>query len=122
MDSTYITYSDDKGVTWSVPKCIGIDGMPPHFMIHSSGALILSYSCRNEKHMAEKAVVSYDNGETWTEDYLLDDRINLEKQRDMGYPATAELPDGSLITVYYQALPDDWHTSILYTKWRLSDK
>ncbi|MBE6588515.1 MAG: exo-alpha-sialidase [Ruminococcaceae bacterium] len=120
VDSTYLTYSDDKGVTWTVPKCIGIDGMPPHFMFHSSGALILSYSCRNWETMSERAVVSYDNGETWSEDYVLDERINRDKQHDMGYPATVELSDGSLLTLYYQALPDDWHTSILYTKWSLN--
>ena len=121
-DMLGLTYSDDKGVTWTVPKCIGIDGMPPHFMIHSSGALILSYSCRNWETMSERAVVSYDNGETWSEDYVLDERINRDKQHDMGYPATVELSDGSLLTLYYQALPDDWHTSILYTKWRLKSE
>ncbi len=122
VDTVYLTFSDDKGKTWSVPKCSGVDGMPPHFMMHSSGALIMSYSCRNFDCMSERAAVSYDGGETWSEEYILNDNINLDRQRDMGYPATAELPDGSLITVYYQALPDDWHTSILYTKWKLSDK
>ena len=71
--------------------------------------------------MAERAVISYDEGETWSDEYILDDRINMEKQRDMGYPATVELSDGSLLTLYYQALPDDWHTSILYTKWRIEE-
>ncbi len=123
VDTTYLTYSDDKGKTWSTPKCCGVDGMPPHFMMHSSGALILSYSCRNEpdRCMSERAVISYDEGETWSDEYILDDRINMEKQRDMGYPATVELSDGSLLTLYYQALPDDWHTSILYTKWRIEE-
>lgn len=119
-DSVYVSFSDDKGKTWSVPKCTGVDGMPPHFMVHSSGAVIMSYSCRNFDHMSERAAVSYDGGETWAEDYVLNDNINLNRQRDMGYPATVELPDGSLITVFYQALPEDWHTSILCTKWSLN--
>jgi len=119
-DSVYVTYSDDKGKTWSTPKCIGVDGMPPHFMVHSSGAVICSYSCRTWGNITERAVVSYDGGETWEEDYVLNDNINMEKQRDMGYPATVELPGGLLFTIYYQALPEDWHTSILWTKWKLN--
>ena len=47
---------------------------------------------------------------------LLDDRCN---NPDLGYPATTELDDGSLISVYYQQYADDGYTSILYTKWHL---
>lgn len=119
-DTVYTTYSDDCGKTWSIPVCIGVDGMPPHLTVHSSGAVICTYSCRTPETQSERAVVSYDNGETWTEDYILDG--NIGKQKDMGYPSTVELSDGSLLTVYYQALPDDWHTSVLYTKWRLQGK
>ena len=118
--SVYTTFSDDKGKTWSVPKCIGTNGMPPHVLVHSSGAVICSYSDRTYNAQCERAAVSYDNGETWTEDYILDD--NIGKQKDMGYPSSVELDDGSILTVYYQALPDDWHTSVLYTKWRLNDR
>lgn len=120
MNTIYTTFSDDKGKTWTVPECIGVDGLPPHLMVHSSGAVICSYGCRTESNMSQRACISYDNGETWTEDYEIDNNINVKKQRDMGYPSTVELSDGSLLTAYYQALPDDWHTSVLYTKWKLS--
>ena len=46
--TVFITYSDDKGKTWSKPKGIGVDGSPPHLMVHSSGAVICSYSCRTD--------------------------------------------------------------------------
>ncbi len=115
--TVFITYSDDKGKTWSAPKGIGVDGSPPHLTVHSSGAVICSYSCRTEGIRCERAIVSYDNGETWSEDYALDHRIG--NQKDMGYPATVELKDGSLLTVYYQALPGEWWTSVLCTRWRL---
>lgn len=120
MNTVYTTFSDDRGKTWSVPVSIQVDGVPPHLLVHSSGAIICSYACRTDGIQSERAVVSYDNGETWSEDYELDCDITFQK--DMGYPSTAELSDGSLITVYYQALPDDWHTSVLYTKWRLLEK
>ena len=121
--SVYTTFSDDKGKTWSVPKCIGVDGLPPHLLVHSSGAIICSYACRTEGNHSERAVVSYDNGETWTEDYCLYDFAEHNVlQKDMGYPASVELSDGSILTVYYQCLPGQWHTSVLYTKWRLAGK
>lgn len=119
-NTIYTTFSEDKGKTWSVPECIGVDGLPPHLLLHSSGAIICSYSCRTDGIRSEHAAVSYDFGKTWEEDYLLDDRI--DKQLDMGYPCTAELPDGSLITVYYQAYPGDAHTSVLSSKWKLRER
>ena len=118
--TVYTTFSDDHGKTWSTPVSIDTDGMPPHLMVHSSGAVLCAYGCRTEGKWSERVAVSYDNGETWTEDYLLDDRLG--PQKDLGYPSSVELSDGSILTVYYQALPTDVHTSVLYTKWRLKGK
>lgn len=119
VNTVYTTFSDDGGKTWTKPKLCdeGVDGLPPHLLVHSSGAVILSYGCREHNRWAEKAAVSHDGGETWSENYILDDNINEAK--DMGYPATVELPDGSLFTVYYQGYEHDWYCSILYTKWKL---
>lgn len=69
---------------------------------------------------SERACVSYDNGESWTEDYCINDEI--DGQLDMGYPASVELSDGAILTVYYQCWPGDGYTSVLYTKWRLNGK
>ncbi len=118
--TVFTTYSDDKGKTWSPPKGIGVDGSPPHLMVHSSGAVICSYSCRTEGVRCERAAVSYDDGETWSEDYALDHRIG--NQKDMGYPASVELSDGSILTVYYQANPGQGWTNINCTRWRLISK
>ena len=120
LSTTMVTFSDDQGKTWSEPKYIGIDGMPPHIMVHSSGAIVLSYSCRTEGVRCERAVVSYDNGETWTEDYALDHRIGYQK--DMGYPSSVELDDGSILTAYYQANVGEEWTALNCTRWRLFQK
>lgn len=118
--TVYTTYSDDKGKTWSKPQCIECDGAPPHLMVHSSGAIICSYSRRrSDNDRGERAIVSYDGGETWTEDY---DLRNKFKSGDHGYPASVELSDGSILTVYYMSYEDDWQCSILSTKWRLKDR
>ena len=117
MAPVYTTFSDDKGKTWTTPRSIDTDGMPPHLLLHSSGALLCSYGCRTEGKRSERVAVSRDLGETWTEDYILDS--NIGHQTDLGYPSSVELSDGSILTVYYQGLPTDDHTSLLYTKWRL---
>lgn len=118
--TVYTTYSDDKGKTWSKPVCIGVDGAPPHLMIHSSGAIICSYSRRrSENDRGERACVSYDNGETWTEDYDLRSEM---VSGDHGYPASVELSDGSILTVYYMSYGKEWNCSVLSTKWRLKGK
>ena len=50
----------------------------------------------------------------------LDEEFILSNARngDLGYPATTELADGSLVTVHYQPYEQDLRTSIFFTKWR----
>ncbi|MEG0766747.1 MAG: hypothetical protein RR482_03435 [Clostridia bacterium] len=38
---------------------------------------------------------------------------------DLGYPASVELADGSILTVYYQRQKGDRHCSLCFTRWRL---
>lgn len=109
------TYSDDGGKTWSDIVHLGVNGAPPHLCQHSSGALIMAFGRRSEV-FGEYAWISYDGGETWAEEYAID--INTDNG-DLGYPATVELDDGSLLTVYYQQCPEDKYPSLLYTNWKL---
>lgn len=113
--TVYTAFSDDKGASWSSPECLGICGSPPHFLSHSSGALILTYGKRTGP-MGEYAIISYDNGKTFGEEIQLCEAFD----KDLGYPSTVELSDGSLLTVYYQKAKGDRYCSILYTKWRLN--
>lgn len=120
--SIYTTVSKDGGRTWSEWKPTNIAGSPPHLLKHSSGALICVYGCR-EQPFGEFALVSRDNGETWTERYAIDDRA---WDGDLGYPASVEMDDGSILTVYYQkqpgenGAPGDGKPSILFTRWSLA--
>lgn len=109
------TVSEDGGKTWSDVVCTDVSGSPPHLMIHSSGAVICSYG-RREVPYGERAMVSYDHGKTWEEEYVLSESYS----GDLGYPSTVELDDGSLMTVYYQRYENDRKCSILFTKWRLN--
>jgi len=110
-------FSESGGKTWGEVTCTGVSGSPPHLMRHSSGALICTYG-RRETPMGERAMVSYDDGVTWEEEYVLDDQAE-GPGGDVGYPSTVELSDGSLMTVYYQRFPGDAKPSVLYAKWRL---
>jgi len=113
----FTCYSDDGGKSFTTPVCLGILGSPPHLMLHSSGALILSYGRRVPPY-GERAVVSYDNGMTWdmeNELVIFDNAID----GDLGYPASVELSDKSILTVYYQKYNEVEPTSILFTKWEL---
>jgi len=110
----FTTWSLDGGKTWSDMQKLDVSGSPPHLLLHSSGAIICAFG-RREKPFGERALVSKDNGETWEEYVLNVDGID----GDLGYPASVELSDGSVLTMYYQKAPGDRKCSILYTKWNL---
>lgn len=116
--SMYTCFSKDGGRTWTRPEGLGICGSPPHLMLHSSGAVILSYARRNSDTNGTRAMISRDGGKTFGPEIVLSPECPIW---DLGYPATVELGDGSLYTVYYQRHGEDQYTSILYTKWTLDE-
>ena len=70
------TFSHDGGRTWSDPEPLDaedVSGSPPHLLRHSSGAIICVVG-RREQPYGERALVSHDEGQTWTEEYILDSR------------------------------------------------
>lgn len=113
-----LSISEDGGKSWGEVYPTGVSGSPPHLMLHSSGALICSFG-RRENPCGERAMVSYDLGRSWEEEYVLCTAKD-PNQVDLGYPTTVELSDGSLFTMYYQRYEDDAKCSMLYTKWRLN--
>ena len=101
--AVYTTRSSDGGVSWSEWKCTHVNGGPPHLLQHSSGTVILTVGRRTSGDLGEFALVSFDGGETWEKEYSLDDSA---PNHDLGYPCTTELPNGDLVTVYYQVYVD----------------
>lgn len=114
--TTYQSISSDGGRTWSKPEPIlGVRGGGPcHIMRHSSGALISAYGYR-EKPYGIRVMVSYDEGKTWDKDHQI---YTNEFSGDLGYPATVELKDGSLLTVFYARTAED-HCEILQQRWTI---
>lgn len=101
--TVYTTRSEDGGYTWSEWVCTHIAGSPPHLLQHSSGAVVCSVGRRCGEVLGSYAVLSTDGGRSWTREYRLSDPA---PDSDLGYPASAELADGSIATVYYQKAVD----------------
>ena len=110
------TASADGGRTWTPARPLGFHGSPPHLMLHTSGALVCVYGYRLAPY-GQRAMISLDGGETWAYDHILrGDGLD----GDLGYPASVELADGSILTVYYQKVrPAGEKCSLLWTRWHL---
>ena len=102
------TLSSDRGRTWSTPEYLA-EGSPPHLLRHSSGAIVCTQGYRI-KPFGVRAIVSRDEGVTW-EEFILD---ASQPDGDLGYPASVELSDGSVYTVYYR------DGDLLSIKWKLN--
>lgn len=123
--------STDKGYTWSKPEPIlpALGGAPAHLLMHSSGVLVCTYGHREHPY-GVKVMFSTDMGKSWenNDEFIYDADISP----DLGYPASVELSDGSVITVFYAHPekdpesfdPDVIHSGlkpsvILQQKWRI---
>jgi sialidase-1 len=110
------TESEDGGKTWTAPWPAIRHGGPPHLMRHSSGVLICTYGYR-ETPFGQRVMLSGDDGKTWETDYILRDD---GPDRDLGYPGSVEMPDGTIFSVYYQKIADATEKcSLLWSRWEL---
>ena len=117
--TVYQSESDDGGVSWTKPHRIlpELGGSPSHILIHSSGTLVATYGHR-EKPYGVRAMFSRDGGESWEIGYELFEGVSP----DLGYPSSVELPDGSLLTVFYAKESEDGSAVIMQMKWRFEDE
>lgn len=117
------TVSTDGGKTWSEPAATGMVGYPAHLLRLHNGDLLAVYGRRLDP-MGQRACISKDQGRTW----LTDQEIVLsyaapQGSGDLGYPSSAQLPDGTIWTVYYQ-VEKPAHgefPSLMATHWRLKE-
>ncbi len=117
----YLSHSANGGKTWSTPEPLVnsdgniVIGAPPHLLETANGSIVLVYS-RRVAPCGNRAIISHDGGYTWGEEIILGQNWNPEDY-DLGYPASTQLPNGDILTVYYQKYLLDPTPSLLYTKW-----
>ena len=107
--------STDGGPTWSPPHRTLLHGYPPHLIRLSNGYLLSTYAKRWPPY-GEYAAVSRDGGETW--DVANEIKLSTAPNSDLGYPASAELADGSIWTVYYEVDVPGEKPCLKGTHWR----
>jgi len=113
--------STDGGRTWTVTHKTPIWGYPPHLIQLKNGWLLVVYGVR-KKPYSERACISKDGGKTWDvahEIMLTHAIIEHGRTGDLGYPASVQLKDGSIWTVYYEVAHPGEKPSLMGTHWRL---
>ncbi len=118
---SYLRQSEsyDGGRSWTTAHPTGIWGYPPHLLELKNGLLLVSYGVRREPY-GEKACISRDEGLSWETDKEILIRGALSS--DLGYPASIQLEDGSILTVYYQEDKAGEKTCLMSTRWRLREE
>lgn len=111
--------STDGGKTWTEAHQTEIWGLPPHVIRLQNNWLLVSFGRRKEP-FSERACISRDNGQTW--DVANEITIASAPNNDLGYPATIQLPDGSLYSVFYQVAAPGEKTSLYGVHWQLVEK
>ncbi|MBI3942184.1 MAG: exo-alpha-sialidase [Chloroflexi bacterium] len=120
-----MAYSDDAGMTWSAPKpIVRPDGSAwvhvsrprpavyfvtpnaayraPYPLRLRDGRIIVFFSRRKEPY-GIGAIVSEDEGQTWSREIVLRDDASSS---DLGYPVATQLEDGRVFVTYYYTLDD----------------
>ena len=109
--------STDNGRIWTKLHQTKIWGYPPHLLRLRNGWLVVSYGRRKPPY-GIRACLSRDAGKTWD----IEHEITLSKAHngDLGYPASVQLDDGSILTVFYQIDKPGEKTCLMATHWRLN--
>jgi len=117
FDTCIQSESADGGKTWTTAKSMGLDGYPPHLICLADGKLLSAYG-RRSGGSGEYACLSDDHGRTWN----VKNEIKLAGHwnGDLGYPASVQLPDGTILTVYYQAEKKGEKPCLMGTLWRVT--
>lgn len=113
----WTAHSRDRGKTWSEPVETPLHGHPAHLLRLRDGRLVCTYGFRDAP-IGIRACVSRDDGRTWRENDIVTLRADgAGRPGDNGYPISAEMPDGTLVSVYY-ITGKDGITGVEATRWQ----
>ncbi|MCP4644834.1 MAG: DUF1080 domain-containing protein [bacterium] len=108
--------STDGGHTWSAPHLTEVVGYPPHVIRLKNNWLLAVYAKRWDP-LGQYACISTDEGVTW--DVAREIKLASAWDGDIGYPASVELDDGTIWTVFYQSPQHGAAPCLMGTHWRL---
>jgi hypothetical protein len=95
--------STDNGASWTrIENPVadtGHGGSPPALVRLKDGRLALGYAYRSQYGSRLCVRFSANDGKTWSNEIPL--RQGDGANRDIGYPAMVQRPDGKLVVVYY---------------------
>ncbi len=89
-------------------------GLPSHLLRLRDGRLLMTYGHRRPP-LGNQARLSTDEGRTWSDPILVSTDGH---SGDLGYPSTAELADGTLLTVWYEQMKDNPRAVLRQATWR----
>ncbi|MEC8930035.1 MAG: sialidase family protein [Candidatus Latescibacterota bacterium] len=112
----YQADSDDGGRTWTPARLTPMLGFPPHLTRLQDDRLLVVYGRRLDP-FGQRACLSDDEGVTW--DSKNERVMQAAPNDDLGDPASAQLADESIVTVYYQVHEPGEKTCLMATRWRL---
>lgn len=113
---TLQTHSTDGGKSWAVPHEIGTWGLPSHLLRLKDDRLLMTYGHRRSP-LGNQVKLSEDHGATWSAPLIL---YGDATSTDLGYPSTAQLPDGAFVTVWYEKLKDGPQALLRMARWSLT--
>lgn len=105
--------SHDGGSTWSFQSYVAStgagNGNPPGLTTLADGRICVVYGERT--YGTIQAVMSTDNGKTWSEPILIMDGFWSEDMEfdDLGYPRVVQRKDGKLVAMYYYSTREHLH-------------
>ena len=122
FEDTMVTRSTDDGRTWTTPERLTNTAEVHVYLTKLSDGRILATYSNYHVPYASCAIVSTDDGRTWDRENLV--MLSLSADLYVGWAATIEMPDGSLLTSYaattYLNQPPDTTTCEI-VRWRLPE-
>ena len=111
----YQADSEDGGRTWTPARVTPMLGFPPHLIRLQDDLLLVVYGRRLPPY-GQRACLGSGEGTTW---HTGNERIvRGAPNDDLGYPASVQLSDGSIVTVYYQIDQAGEKTCLMGTRWQ----
>lgn len=110
--------SDDEARTWrKIAEPTAGNQHPGDLLKLADGRVLLVYGDRRPGNLGVGARTSADEGRTWSDGVLLTTGVLT---RDSGYPSSAQLADGTIVTVYYASRSADYDGYQMGSvRWRL---